>query len=126
MWKVAITAKAKKQARKLPEKIRATFEALIKEIQVTGQSIQETNEEGFEREALYSLEEVFPDTHLGIAIKGFRYREEMTQKALAKKLGISVSRLSDIECGKRSVDKIMARQLADIFNTDYRVFGFEQ
>ncbi len=58
----------------------------------------------------------------GSVIRGFRAREDMTQIELARKLGVTQGDLSKMENGKRSVGKEMARRLAKVFNTDYRVF----
>jgi transcriptional regulator with XRE-family HTH domain len=46
----------------------------------------------------------------------------MTQIQLAKKLDITQGDLSKMESGKRSVGKQLARRLATVFGTDYRVF----
>ncbi|MCL2458658.1 MAG: helix-turn-helix domain-containing protein [Desulfobulbus sp.] len=66
-------------------------------------------------------EEVFPHFHAGDKIIGLRYRENMTQKQLAEKAGISVQNLSHIEHGRRSIGKEMAKRLAKVLNTDWRL-----
>jgi DNA-binding XRE family transcriptional regulator len=58
----------------------------------------------------------------GSVIRGFRAREDMTQLELAKKLGVTQGDLSKMENGKRPVGKEMAHRLANVLNTDYRVF----
>ena len=58
----------------------------------------------------------------GIAVRGGRCKEDMTQQELADKLGISQHHISEMENGKRSIGKAMAKRLAAIFNVDYRVF----
>ena len=58
----------------------------------------------------------------GSVIRGFRAREEMAQIELARKLGVTQGDLSKMENGKRPVGKEMARRLAKVFSTDYRVF----
>jgi DNA-binding XRE family transcriptional regulator len=58
----------------------------------------------------------------GSVIRGLRAREDMTQIELAEKLGVTQGDLSKMENGKRSVGKEMARRLAKVFSTDYRVF----
>jgi DNA-binding XRE family transcriptional regulator len=55
-------------------------------------------------------------------LRGNRYKEEMTQAALAKKLGIRQNHLSEMENAKRPISKDMARKLAEVFGCDYRVF----
>lgn len=58
----------------------------------------------------------------GLAIRGARARDEMSQKELAEKLGIAQYNLSKMENGERPVGKNMAMKLAKIFNSDYRIF----
>jgi DNA-binding XRE family transcriptional regulator len=69
----------------------------------------------------FTLEEVFPNFHVGNRIKGLRYREDMTQKQLAEKIGISVQNLSHMEHGRRPIGKEMAKRFAKVLNTDWRL-----
>ncbi len=46
----------------------------------------------------------------------------MTQTELAKRLGMPQANVSQVETGRRSVGKTLAKRLAKIFNVDYRVF----
>lgn len=55
-------------------------------------------------------------------LRGMRYREELTQAELAKKLGIRQHHLSEMENGKRPIGKEMAKKLARVLRADYRVF----
>jgi len=55
-------------------------------------------------------------------LRGSRYKEEMTQKELAEKLGVAQGYVSQIEKGKRQINVSMAKKLAKIFNTHYKVF----
>lgn len=78
-------------------------------------------------EELIPAEEVFRDLHqkytkVGALLKGARLKEEMTQAELAKKLQITQGDLSKMEYGKRSIGKQMAKRLAKVLNTDYRIF----
>ncbi|NDE91572.1 MAG: XRE family transcriptional regulator [Alphaproteobacteria bacterium] len=57
-----------------------------------------------------------------VMLRGSRVKAEMTQKELAKKLGILQHHLSEMEHGKRPIGKQMAKKLADVFDTDYRLF----
>jgi DNA-binding XRE family transcriptional regulator len=68
------------------------------------------------------LEEVFPDLHQGSAIRGLRLREGLTQEQLASLLGVKRTNLSEMENGKRPIGKNMARRLAKVLKTDYKVF----
>lgn len=70
----------------------------------------------------YPLEEVFPDLHAGHALRGLRLREELTQKALAAQIGVKPSHISEMESGKRPIGKEMAKRLAEVLRTEYRVF----
>ena len=48
----------------------------------------------------------------GIALRGARYREGLSQKELAKRSGISQENLSKMENGKRPIGKQTAKKLA--------------
>ncbi len=58
----------------------------------------------------------------GLALKGARTREGVSQSELAQRLGIPQSNLSKMENGTRPIGKKMAIRLAKVLNTDYRVF----
>jgi ribosome-binding protein aMBF1 (putative translation factor) len=66
--------------------------------------------------------EVFPDFNSGVALRGGRKKEGLTQKDLARLIGVSQNHISDIEHGKRPIGKEMAKRLAGILKVDYRVF----
>jgi DNA-binding XRE family transcriptional regulator len=68
------------------------------------------------------LEEVFPDLHQGSAIRGLRLREGLTQEQLASRLGVKRTNLSEMENGKRPIGKNMAKRLAQVLKTDYKIF----
>lgn len=57
-----------------------------------------------------------------VALRGYRYRENLTQTELAELSGIPQRHLSETENGKRPMGKERARRLAKVLNTDYRVF----
>jgi transcriptional regulator with XRE-family HTH domain len=65
---------------------------------------------------------VFPDLHPGSAIRGLRLREGLTQEQLAGRLGIKRNNLSEMENGKRPIGKNMAKRLAEVLHTNYKVF----
>lgn len=77
---------------------------------------------GEEDDRLYAPEEVFGPKQPGRLVRGARVRENLSQKELAKRLGIGASNLSEIEHGKRPIGKEMARRLGEALNVDYRVF----
>jgi len=79
------------------------------------------------KEKSIPAEEVLPelkDDRLrpAVSLRGSRYKENMTQKELAKRLGISQHHLSEMEHAKRGIGKAMAKRLAEVFDCDYRVF----
>lgn len=57
-------------------------------------------------------------TKAGIALRGARYRENLSQKKLAELCGISQDNLSKMECGKRPIGLQMARRLAKALHID--------
>jgi DNA-binding XRE family transcriptional regulator len=72
-------------------------------------------------------DEVFADLYKDTSkpatvLRGFRARDEMTQAELAGKLGTNQANVAKMESGARPIGKEMAKKLAAIFKTDYRVF----
>lgn len=55
-------------------------------------------------------------------IRGSRHKEEWTQKELADRLGTTQSNVALMETGRRKIGKSMAMKLAEVFQTDYRLF----
>ena len=80
----------------------------------------ESGEEGLIpwMEALGVDEETAP----GAVLKGSRIKEGLTQKELAKKLGVLPHHISEMERAKRPIGKKIAHRLAKIFKTSYRLF----
>jgi ribosome-binding protein aMBF1 (putative translation factor) len=81
----------------------------------------------YEEQDTVPAEEVFKDIHskygrVGTAIRGYRIREGLSQVELAEKIGMRQAELSQIENGKRTVGKALAKRFAVVFKTDYRVF----
>lgn len=60
---------------------------------------------------------------IGVYLRGLRRREGLTQLQLAKALGSGVSQhhISEMENGKRKISIAMAKRLATILRTDYRL-----
>lgn len=58
----------------------------------------------------------------GLMLRGARKKDGLNQIELAKRLGIAQYNLSKMENGERPIGKKMAKKLAEIFNTDYRIF----
>lgn len=57
----------------------------------------------------------------GLVLRGMRYREGLSQKALAKRSKVSQNEISKIENGKRAVGDKVAKRLADALNIDYHL-----
>lgn len=57
-----------------------------------------------------------------IALRGFRNREGMSQSSLGNALGVAQTNISQMELGKRSIGKNLAKKFASFFKTDYRLF----
>jgi ribosome-binding protein aMBF1 (putative translation factor) len=55
----------------------------------------------------------------GLVLRGARYRENMSQKELAKSSGVSQDNISRIENGKRVVGEKVARKLAKPLKISY-------
>lgn len=65
----------------------------------------------------------FSDNELpGVVLSGSRYKEGLTQKQLAERIGVNQGYLSDLERGKRPIGKAMAKKIAVVLNVNYRVF----
>ncbi len=57
----------------------------------------------------------------GLAIRGARFREGMSQIALAKASGVHQNEISKIENGKRGVGEKVAKKLAKALRIDYSI-----
>lgn len=80
-----------------------------------------------EEEGNVPAEEVFKDLYdkygkSGTTLRGARGIHNMTQVQLAQLIGIPQTDISQMENGKRPIGKKMAKRLAKVFKTDYRVF----
>lgn len=75
-----------------------------------------------EEQRWYTIDEVFPDRHPGMTLAGARGVHGLTQATLAERIGAKKSHISEMERGLRPIGKTVARKLAKVFNTDYRVF----
>jgi ribosome-binding protein aMBF1 (putative translation factor) len=77
------------------------------------------------KQAATPWREAFPEAAQnmpGTAIRGARVKEGLTQTALSEKTGIPQRHISEMENGKRTIGKEMARKLAEVLQVDYRVF----
>ena len=57
-----------------------------------------------------------------VVLRASRRKKNISQKQLAKILKINQSFISKIESGTKNIDKTLAKKLAKIFDTDYRIF----
>ena len=110
----------------MKEQITEDFAEVCRRYQLPDEKINQIQKAiatilGAEDESL-PLAEVFPDLHPGSAIRGLRLREALTQEQLAGRLGIKRNNLSEIENGKRPIGKNMAKRLAEVLHTNYKVF----
>jgi len=58
----------------------------------------------------------------GNLVRDLRFGHQLTQAQLAKKLSILQTHVSEIEHNKRPIGKALAKKMAKVFNTDYRMF----
>jgi plasmid maintenance system antidote protein VapI len=58
----------------------------------------------------------------GDILRGARHREGLTQARLAVLIGVKPIHISEMEKGKRAIGKDMAKRLAQVLHTSYRVF----
>jgi DNA-binding XRE family transcriptional regulator len=58
----------------------------------------------------------------GLALRGARYREGLSQKELAKKTGLSQENISKMENGQRSIGKKVAKKLAKVLRLHVELF----
>jgi DNA-binding XRE family transcriptional regulator len=57
----------------------------------------------------------------GMVLRGARYRENMSQKELATRSGVSQDNISRIENGKRSIGEKVAKKLAKPLKINYKL-----
>ena len=86
----------------------------------TIQDIPEKDENITWRESAKGLIEKY--TEAGLMIRGARDKSEMTQKQLAEKLGVKPHHISEMEHGKRSIGKAMAKRLSEVLGVSNKVF----
>lgn len=74
-----------------------------------------------EDDAVHSSSEVFPDGNPGMALRGLRAREDITQAEMAERLGLRQHHISEMESGKRPITLEMAKRIGEEFNISYKV-----
>ncbi len=76
-----------------------------------------------EEDRTYTIAEVFPDLvdqGGNTALRAYRTRDDLTQRQLAKKVGIPQRHISEMENGKRVIGKEMAKRFGKVLKVDYR------
>ena len=71
------------------------------------------------RDAFPEFKDEYPPS---IALRGARKKEGMSQKELSKITGIPQSNISEMENGKRTIGKELAKRLSKVLHVSYRVF----
>jgi DNA-binding XRE family transcriptional regulator len=64
----------------------------------------------------------FKNNVYGTLLSGYRHREGMTQEALSRMTGIPRRHISEMENGKRPIEKETAKKFAIALRVDYRSF----
>lgn len=57
----------------------------------------------------------------GLVLRGIRYRENISQRELAKRSGVNQNEISKIENGKRAVGEKVAKKLAEALHINYQL-----
>ena len=73
----------------------AKVKAALKALECSVKSETRLEPQGPAEKEWYTIDELFPDHHAGHAVKGLRYREDMTQKQLAEAKFDSVTEIRD-------------------------------
>lgn len=94
-------------------------EAIRGVMALTGHRVRRVNADG---EELYTVAEVFPEGGPAMALRGLRGKEDLTQAEMATRLGISQTRISELESGKRAISVDMAKRIGKEFTVSYKVF----
>ncbi len=69
------------------------------------------------------IKQVFPGLPNGaVYLSGLRHKDNLTQIQLGQLIGIAQYNISKMERGLRPIGKAIAKRLAKVFNTDYRLF----
>lgn len=61
-------------------------------------------------------------TKAGVLLKGLRGREGLTQVQFSRKIHVTQANLSNMENGRRPIEKQIARRIEKTFRVNYRYF----
>ena len=67
-------------------------------------------------------DDVFPESTPGTVLRGARGLREMTQAALAARIGVHKTHISEMERGLRPIGKAMAKRLAEALDFPWKAF----
>ncbi len=67
-------------------------------------------------------EEIEDYSEAGLMLRGSRGKADVTQKELAAAIGVSQHHISEMENGKRTIGREMAKRLGAFFKTSYKIF----
>lgn len=78
-------------------------------------------------EDLINSDNIFADinkryTKPGALLRGLRARERMTQIAMAQRIKVTQSDISQMENGTRKIGRTIAKRIEKLFGTNYRSF----
>jgi len=79
------------------------------------------SEEGFVDWTVVASSDIAKYGQARIVLRGARFRENMSQKELAKQSGVSQDNISRIENGRRSVGEKVAKKLAKPLKINYKL-----
>ncbi len=65
---------------------------------------------------------VFPESTPGKVLRGARGLKEMTQLQLARMAGVRPAHISDMENGRRTISREMAKKLGQALDFPYKAF----
>lgn len=107
--------------------VEVRFRGTISSINKLRRAAKELNvTDLLEEKEFYAPEELSPELQWnssGVALRGARGKEGLTQKQLAFMVGIAQHHISEMENGKRPIGKETAKKLAEALNvSDYRIF----
>ena len=97
-----------------------SFPSVLEFLQANGCAVNDTT--CHEDAQCLGQEEVLPEHSPGTVLRGLRYRESLTQKEFAQRIGLPQRHISEMENNKRPIGKKIARKFADFFNIGPRVF----
>lgn len=106
---------------KMPGQKRVCSYIPLKEVEQLELFLRKYSEDDSVDWHVVAKESIAKHGQAGLVLRGARFRENMTQKELAKKSGVSQENISRIENGKRSVGEKLAKKLAKPLKINYKL-----